>query len=239
MDTKLRLPAQPPAALPPGAIEVTPVGRHHERIGDDLAVTLAWVRDYVGQPSPELGRSGPVCPFVLPSLQNGAMRLRFHYGVDCTDKDRTRALLIEELKSFAALSEPPGRSGNSLDSVLVVLPDAGPAGWSLIDDLYPELKAAAVSMGLMVGQFHPDCDERAVHNGSFRVSKAPVCVIAVRHMALHDVLFLREKRRDFEAYWRRFGEHYAGDRVRDALLRRLYAKATEDFLPGARGGDAG
>ncbi|MER5688151.1 DUF6875 domain-containing protein [Streptomyces sp. NPDC002205] len=239
MNAKLMLPAQPPAALPPGAIEVTPVGKHHERIGDDLAVVLEWVRDYVGQPSPELGRIGPVCPFVLPALQNGAMRLRFHYGVDCTDKDQTRSLLIDELSSFAATSASPGRSGNSLASVLIVLPDAGPKGWSLIDDLYLELKAAAVAMGLMIGQFHPDCDERAVHNESFRVSKAPVCVIAVRHMALHDVLFLRQKRSDFEAYWTRFSEHYVGDRVRDELLRRLYVKATEEFIPAERRGDVG
>ncbi|MDX3586574.1 hypothetical protein OG920_08500 [Streptomyces europaeiscabiei] len=238
MNTDL-LPAQSASALPPGAIEVTPVGRHHDRISDDLSLVLQWLRDYVGQPSPDLGRGGPVCPFVMPALQSGAMRLRFHYGVSCEDDEHIRSLILDELSGFAATSTSTGRSGSSLSSLLVVLPDAGPEGWKVIDALYSELKSSAVSKGLMIGQFHPDCDERAIRNEFFAVSKSPTCVIAIRHMAVHDILFLHRTRSEFDAYQSRFRQHYADDRVRDGLLRRLYTKATEGFALVDRGGDRG
>jgi heptaprenyl diphosphate synthase len=196
---------------------------------NDLATVHTWLRDYVSRPAPAMGRTGPVCPFVPPALSAGAMRFRFHYGLDGLDKAVLTALVTESLHEFQMTTDPPGRSGSSLASALIVLPDAVPGGWKVIDDVYAELKELAVQLGLMIGQFHPACDERSVRNGLFAVSRSPVALFAVRHMAVHDVLFLHGQSSWFEAYHLRFARHFQDGRVRDPLMRDLFAEAGHRF----------
>jgi len=58
----------------------------------------------------------------------------------------------------------------------------------------------------MAGQFHKNCDERSVHNRGFHVSIAPYPLIAIRHMAIHDIIFLKDNEEWFKAYNNRYGE---------------------------------
>jgi len=191
----------------------------------DLAVVMRWLRDYVSEPSPRLGRNGPVCPFVPPALSQDAIRFRFRYAVDGRDPGQLTAALAAEMTAFRDTVERPGRSGASLASLLVVLPDTGPAGWATLDRVYAELKDTAVDQGLMIGQFHPRCDERGVRNAAFPVSRAPIALVAIRHMAPHDLLFLHDRRDWFAAYRGQFAELVDAGRLRDPLLRELYASA--------------
>jgi arylformamidase len=89
----------------------------------------------------------------------------------------------------------------------------------------------------MIGQFHDRCDERAAHNPDFRVSHSPVPLAAIRRMAVHDVLFLRERREWFEGYVARFGRRYRTDtQGLDAQYVSLYHQARARFgmiAPGA------
>lgn len=171
----------------------------------DTAILLDWLRDYVGAPSEHLGRSGPVCPFVPGALRSGALRISFHYGVDACDADELGRLLAGELCEFRRTATPPmRRSGVSLDSRLVVLPDAAAEGWRRIDETYDTVKDGAVAVGLMIGQFHPECTEPAVHNPTFPVSRSPMALYAIRHMAPHDALFLRSGQRWMREHEARF-----------------------------------
>ena len=107
------------------------------------------------------------------------------------------------------------------------MPRMGPEGWERLDAVYAHLKDFAVGLGLMVGQFHPHCDERAVRNPEFRVSVAPVAMLAIRHMAPHDILFLPHSGRWFKEYDSRFRSHYQRGRIRDPLLLSLYNRARD------------
>ncbi|OLT19095.1 hypothetical protein BJF79_02375 [Actinomadura sp. CNU-125] len=185
-------------------IRVAPERPRDGRLDDDMATVLAWLRDYIGAPSEHLGRQGLVCPFVPAALNAEAIRFSFHYGVDACDVDELQRLVSAELRDFKAATEPPKRSGVSLHSLLVVLPDAAEEGWRRIDESYDALKNLAVDAELMIGQFHPACAEPAVHNPAFRVSRSPIALYAVRHMAPHDSLFLHAERRWFEKYRARF-----------------------------------
>lgn len=205
-----------------------PDGRE-ERLDEDLATVVRWLREYVGKPSPDIGRTGPVCPFVPPALDDNAMRFSFHYQQDCLDTGRLRDLLVEELRHFDETAALPGKAGTSLASLLVVFPDAGAPGWAAIDEVYPAMKEFAVDNGLMVGQFHPNCDERAVRNPLFPVSRSPIGLLAVRRLAPHDVLFLHSDKRWFDVYEQRFGAHLRAGKVRDALMQELHANALERF----------
>jgi hypothetical protein len=87
---------------------------------------------------------------------------------------------------------------------------------------------------LMIGQFHPQCGTPAIHNASWRgVSVAPYPLIAVRHMVVHDILFLRSQKNWFLHYSRRFGARY--ERANDlgahnCHLSQAYNEARNKFI---------
>jgi hypothetical protein len=197
------IPAQPEAVL----------ATHFEQID-------TWLHETIARPDPRLGRTGPVCPFVPAALNAEAIQFSFRY--DIGDDGHLREVLEEEMADFESESKPLPRSGVSLESRLVVLPALGPDGWHRLDLVYESLKNTAVAGGLMAGQFHPLCEEGAIHNSGFRVSRSPVALLAIRRMAPHDVLFLHERADWFESYDRRFRSHYERGRIRDPLLRKIH-----------------
>jgi Domain of unknown function (DUF6875) len=195
-----------------------------------MFVVLGWLRDYICKPAEQLGRAGPVCPFVPTALNANTIRLSFHYEIDAHDRAVVERLIVAELREFKRTSTPPALSGRSPESLLVVLPDADEAGWAQIDESYEQrLKDFAVGEGLMLGQFHPACAEGAVRNPVFPVSRSPVALLAIRHMALHDALFLHGKRQWFEVYDARFPEHFSRGKMRDPLMCDLYENARRRY----------
>jgi hypothetical protein len=209
------IPAQPEAVL----------ASHFEPVD-------TWLREIVARPDPRLGRTGPVCPFVPAALSAEAIQFSFRYDVGEPDDEHIRQVLEDELIDFDANSKPLPRSGVSLESRLVVLPALGPEGWRRLDVVYESLKNTAVSAGLMIGQFHPLCEEGAIHNPAFQLSRSPLGLFAIRRMAPHDVLFLHESADWFESYDRRFRSHYERGRIRDPILRKIHLSAlTRHDLP--------
>ena len=186
-----------------------------------------WLRDYVSGADQRVGRSGPVCPFVPRALAERDVDIRMRCDLDGSSAAELDEELRAEIRAFGEEERPPHRSGVLLESRLIVMPRMGPPGWSCLDVVYANLKNFAVESGLMVGQFHPLCDERAVRNPDFRVSVAPVAMLAIRHMAPHDILFLHGSGRWFKEYDMRFGSHFQRGRIRDSLLLSLYREARE------------
>ncbi|GHE08124.1 DUF6875 domain-containing protein [Streptomyces alanosinicus] len=203
-----------------GDTSVSPPRGYERRLAEDVAVLDAWLCDYISRPDPQLLRKGAVCPFVPAALQADALRAGFHYEVSGKDPDELRSLLEEELVRF--MRRP---AEDSLDSLVVVLPDLGEDGYAALDDAHARLKDTAVAGGAMIGQFHPACDERSVRNDGFRVSRSPLPLLAIRHMASHDILFLHELPHWFAAYRERFGAQFAEGRIREPLMLGLYATA--------------
>ncbi|MGW0916259.1 DUF6875 domain-containing protein [Streptomyces sp. NPDC002784] len=211
---------QPSLAGFSGDTTVSPPSGYQHRLRQDIAVLDSWLLDYISQPHPQLRRKGAVCPFVPAALQADALRAAFHYEVSGKDPEELHDLLEEELTRF--VRRP---AENSLDSLVVVLPDLAEAGYAALDEVHARLKDTAVAGGAMIGQFHPACDERSVRNDGFRVSRSPLPLLAVRHMAAHDILFLHELPHWFAAYRERFGAQFTDGRVREPLMLGLYASA--------------
>ncbi|GAA1233267.1 hypothetical protein GCM10009608_80960 [Pseudonocardia alaniniphila] len=187
----------------------------------------SWLREYVSVGDRRIGRSGPVCPFVPRALNEHALETHIRYDIDGSDEPELIDALQTEIREFGAAGHQPRSSGVLLDSWLIVMPRMGPDGWERLDAAYERLKDFAVQSGLMVGQFHPNCDERAFRNSGFRVSIAPVALLAIRHMAPHDVLFLHDSERWFRVYHSRFHTYFERGRVRDPLLLSLYRRARD------------
>lgn len=198
----------------------------------ELAETLAtvdrWLRDYVTQPHPALGRNGPVCPFVAPALRADSIEAR----VRLIGPSPNVPLIVEIIR--CALDEfdvIPWRGNNpSLRSLLVLIPDMPADRLHFLDLAHATVKPEAVRRGMMLGQFHAECQERAARNPNFPVSRSPVPLVAFRPMALHDVLFLRNEREWFEEYRRRFGDRYGPRRTGvEPLFVKLFEQACAEY----------
>ncbi|MBF6331070.1 amino acid adenylation domain-containing protein [Nocardia transvalensis] len=208
-----------------GTVEAEGLVRAHGIVSD-------WLDRYICEPSEHLGRSGPVCPFVRPALNSRNLSFVYHHGIDGTDPRALAELLRRELNRFRRRSAEATKSGVSLESALIVLPDLVPDRYRVLDEIYPQLKEYAVDNGLMVGQFHPVCDEPAVRNPIFPISRSPLPLVAVRLMAPHDILFLTDSRHWFDKYHKRFASHFRSGKVRDELMLALYERAVGRYGQG-------
>ena len=195
------------------------------------AVVREWLDTYICRPHGELGRTGAVCPFVAPALKAGTLVLRSRTGMAEVGSDDVRAVVRETARDFRARSWP--HANPTMRTLLVVLPDLPAEGWPLLDSVQAELKAELAGQGLMLGQFHPDCLEPAARNPDFMVSRSPVPLLAIRNMAVHDVLFLHHRGDFFDEYRRRFGSRYERRAVADTLFRETYQNAVSWHAPSA------
>jgi len=199
------------------------------RLPDDLSAIQTWLTEYVSQPNHDLGRKGPVCPFIPPAMRADALDYVFRYDLEGSGEEDLFSELLGEFEDFDRTAEPASLSRTSLASRLVVLPNTDATTWHAIDTIYESLKDAAVSRGLMVAQFHPNCDVRAVRNEFFRVARSPLAAVAIRRMAPHDILFLHSDADRFHEYEERFDHYYAVGRIHDPLLIKLYADSRARF----------
>jgi hypothetical protein len=197
-------------------------------IGSAVEAVNSWLRDYVSQPHGELGRTGPVCPFVEPSQRANSLEIR----VRLVGPAPSTTLLVEALRcALDEFDDVSWRGSNQMLRALVLaFPDLPDDRFALLDEAHTQIKSETMLRGLMIGQFHDRCDERAARNPEFRVSRSPVPVVAIRRMAIHDVLFLRDRQDWFEEYVTRFGERYRTEGTGlDPQFVEMFHKARADF----------
>ncbi|MER5729833.1 DUF6875 domain-containing protein [Streptomyces sp. NPDC002138] len=184
------------------------------------AVVQDWLRDYVSRPHEQLGRGGDVCPFVEPAARAGTLMMHTRTGLADADGAELRSLVRDMARTFRTTHWP--RTNPTMYAYVLILPDLPRAQWAELDAVQAALKAELAEGGLMLGQFHPECPEPAARNPQFPVSRSPVPLLAMRNMALHDVLFLHNDSRLFAEYQHRFGGRYERGAVADPLLRSSY-----------------
>lgn len=203
-----------------------------EMLSIDLRATMSvvddWLSSYVTRPHDEIGRTGPICPFVEPSRRAGSLET----SVRLVGSTPSVALLAEivrcGLDEFHTISWKT--SNPHLRALLVVLPDLPARGLELLDEAHAQVKPESVARGMMIGQFHQNCTEKAARNPGFDVSRSPVPLVAIRLMAMHDVLFLANRRDWFEEYVNRFGAKFRkSPRGIDPLLYKLYREACDEY----------
>ncbi|MDQ2816059.1 MAG: hypothetical protein M3Z75_30515 [Actinomycetota bacterium] len=149
-----------------------------------------WLRSYVVQPHPQLGRPGGVCPFVGQALAAHKVSIAaYRFGGE-PDLDRMASALEQGVECFTELGRQNAEP--ELLSLIITFPDLGPEHWHLIDAGHSASKTRFVEDSLMLGQFHPACEAPAAHNPAFPVNRAPIPLMVIRHMAVHDILFLEQ-----------------------------------------------
>jgi hypothetical protein len=190
----------------------------------DLSDIDEWLTRYISKPHSQLGRSGAVCPFVAPSRNAGCLEVRLCVVGVTPSVDLLSEMVRCGLSDFHRVQWPA--SNSQLWSMLLVFPDLAEESLGVLDEAHAAMKPECVRRGFMIGQFHEYCTEKAARNPEFEVSRSPVPLMAIRMMAVHDVLFLGDRKEWFEEYVSRFGDRYrkAPENI-DPVLYDAYTKA--------------
>ena len=182
-----------------------------------------WVDEYVSQPHPEIGRDGPVCPFVPRLVESANLHVEVDESLDGTDAGALEARMRAAVRDYEAMPNAQRKA------LVVVFPSIVGADVAVVDRVQAALKPDCVRRGVMVGQFHPLSDEPAARNPSFPANRAPFAAIALRPMSHHDIVFLDRSPEMFREFEARFGGEFSGGHDLDPYLVDRYAAAAARF----------
>lgn len=197
-----------------------------ERVGPDLqllARTMAWVVSYLTNPHPELGRSGPVCPFTRPALRKNTFFLTVYHGSDLRREDVVE--VVRAYRDWFLELEPREGKDVPYKTINITFPDISTEdAIELIEDTQTRLKPEYVPHGIMIGEFHPGPPRKAgLWNPDFRPLRSPVPLMSIRYMVPTDFAFLRDTLELMTAYLTRFADRLPGPMQADveATARRF------------------
>jgi len=188
-----------------------------------------WTRDFVSRPHVNLGREGPVCPFVPPAIENNTLWLAVEH-VDGLSELEVAVLLNSYKELFLSLhprEEEVGTDIAARKTILIIFCDLEEDKASnYVDGIQRALKDGFVRQGLMLGEFHIRSESPGTHNENFFPLQSPLPMLVIRHMVVTDWRFLYTKPEWVQAWLARF--HNGVDaRVLVLHLRNL-ARAIEE-----------
>ncbi|WP_373283390.1 DUF6875 domain-containing protein [Nocardia concava] len=182
-----------------------------------VAAFRSWADSFLTRPSDDLGRDGPVCPYVKPSLRRGLLWLAQVPAVR-PRPEWVRAILSDALELYPELPTGNGSSTSVLRGLIMVFPNL--TDYTLIDEMHAEFKSKFVERGIMLGQFYPGCDQPGLWNKDFRPLDAPLPMLVVRSMMTTDLPFLLDRPEWTDAYVRKFAPSVPAH-VRAVMVGRL------------------
>jgi prolyl-tRNA editing enzyme YbaK/EbsC (Cys-tRNA(Pro) deacylase) len=186
----------------------------------DLEKVVTWAKEYLCRPHAELGREGPVCPYVQASMDKQLFLLTVCPGRDFV-QDEIVARVMKYRDWFLDI-EPRSGPESFLKTILILFPDIPLSEVPrLIDATQEQLKPEYVKKGLMIGEFHAIPPAKpGLWNPDFRPLRCPVSMLVIRHMVASDFAFLQGRRDFVAAYLDNYGDQvppYLKDQVRRAV----------------------
>jgi hypothetical protein len=155
-----------------------------------LDTALAWLRSYLAEHDPDVGRDGPVCPFVPLGLTRDTLWLVVEAVVS---PDDVASAMLAYLEEFEKRTAGFGAAMSSA-SIIVVFPGIGPADAPLaIDAVQRRLKVQFVERGYMIGEFHAANTTPAVSataTPGALPNRSPISMLAIRALVRNDKKFL-------------------------------------------------
>jgi hypothetical protein len=163
-----------------------------EKLQQDLAALTEineWVKQFLARPHRDLGRSGPVCPFVPQALKSDSIRSTV-IRAENLEAQQIEEIVLSYRDTFLEL-EPRDRETGINKVILLVFPDVHLDDTDkLIDAVQQKLKPFFVESGLMLGEFHNRTESAGLHNPNFRPLRSPIPLLAIRYMVEIDLPFL-------------------------------------------------
>jgi hypothetical protein len=124
-----------------------------ERIQQDipyLIEIMEWVKNFLAKPHPDLGRNGPVCPFVPQSIKLNSIQMAVIRAKNLEPQKIED--IVKNYRDIFLQMEPRDRKAGINKAFLLIFPDLDPDQAStLIDGVQKKLKPFFVEEGLMIG----------------------------------------------------------------------------------------
>jgi hypothetical protein len=173
---------------------------------DALHAVADWIKTYVVKPHKDLGRAGPVCPFVPGALERKTLWLAPEQIADRDVPD-----VVELMGGYQRLFlETQPLDGDDVDyKVIVVVFTDLPAGRAqgIFDDVLRRLAVPSYAEdGIVFGPFYEGNEGTAIYNSKFRPFQSPVPFLFVRHGVISDWKFFLDNEDWLNLWARRFGE---------------------------------
>ncbi len=184
-----------------------------------LQAVADWIRSFVVRPHEDLGRAGPVCPFVPESLERQVLWLAPERVADGGAQD-----VVELMNGYKRLflgTQPTEGDDAMYKVIVVVFTDLSPdRAQGVFDDVRRQLAVPSYAEdGIIFGPFYEGNEGTAIYNSSFRPFQSPVPFLFVRHGVVSDWKFFLDDEEWLGLWARRFGQ--SGVRALARELRRL------------------
>jgi hypothetical protein len=193
---------------------------------DALQTVADWIRSFIVRPHKDLGRAGPVCPFVPVSLERRTLWLaREHIG------GRSAPEVVDLVRGHQRLflGTPPTDGDDAIyKAIVVVFIDLPPdeAG-DFFDDVLQDLAVPSyVADGFVMGGSFEGNEAGAIYNPSFLPFTSPVPFVLIRQAVTSDWKFFL----DDDAWLKRWAQRHGafGAEALAQELRRLPWRAQRE-----------
>lgn len=196
---------------------------------NDLAAlrTVAdWMKSFVARPHKDLGRDGPVCPFVPESLERKTLWLACEHIADRSVSDVVQ--LINGRKTQFLRTQPIDGDGANYKVIVVIFTDlAANRAQRIFGEVLRELAVPSyVEDGILFGPFYEGNEGTAIYNSGFRPFQSPVPFLFVRHGVISDWKFFLDNDDWLNRWAHRYGE--SAVRALAEEIRRLPWRARRD-----------
>ena len=197
-----------------------------------LQTVADWIKTFVVRPHEDLGRAGPVCPFVPGGLERKTLWLA---PEQIADRGVPHVVeLMNGYKSRFLDAEPTDGDDANYKVIVVVFTDlSADRAPGVFDGVLQQLAVPSYAEdGIVFGPFYEGNEGTAIYNSSFRPFQSPVPFLFVRQGVISDWKFFLDNE-DWLSLWaRRFGESAVqalARELRRTNWRRLELKGQKEF----------
>lgn len=188
----------------------------------DAAEFTRWIAGHLVHPHPELGRDGPVCPFIRQATNRHALWAAVIRGGDELTAEDISAAVLDSHELYDRLRA--GAADDRRLTTVALFP--GLTRYDRIDAVHRRHKTEVVRDGLMLGQFYPGCPVPGLWNAAFHPLDAPLPMLVIRPMMTTDYPFLVARTDWLDAYFGKVAPQLPRG-LRWAIAERMRVPETE------------
>lgn len=193
---------------------------------DALRAVAGRITSFVARPHKDLGRAGPVCPFVPESLERRTLWLAPEQVGRRSVADVVD--LVREYQRLFLDTRPTKGDAAIYKAIVVVFTDlSADRAKDFFESLLRDLAVPSyVDGGFVMGGFHEGNGGTAIYNSSFRPFTSPVPFLLIRQAVVSDWKFFLENETWLKLWAQRFGA--SGAEALAQELRRLPWRTQRD-----------
>lgn len=186
--------------------DVSRTGQLAENDLEALRAVADWITTFVARPDKDLGRAGPVCPFVPGAWERKTLWLAAEQIGGRSVPD-----VVDLVSGYQRLflgAQPTHGDDAIYKAIVVVFTDLSPdRAREYFDDVLQDLAVPSyVDDGFVMGGFYESNEGTAIYNSSFRPFTSPVPFLLIRQAVISDWKFFLDDEAWLNKWARRFGE---------------------------------